>query len=198
MATSWVQCSRDFYAGRVSRTHIYTHIHTYICALTRKGHAHTTREKRKPTHVRMLCPTRRIVPLYLLGALCSACTPYSAVTAVVGEEAGDGNLQDSRDLTHSSRESLCVYVCMCACIILDLMQPALPTLITVSFSSRLPSSFSSSLMYPIFFFFFFVHLLLEREVEKALFSSLSIPTLDQMPANGASRCPWRRAGPRVG
>lgn len=47
------------------------------------------------------------------------------------------------------------------------MQPALPTLITVSFSSLLPSSFSSSSI-PSSSSLSFSSLLLEREVEKVL------------------------------
>lgn len=81
--------------------------------------------------------------------------------------------QDPRDLTHSSREPVC------ACIILDLMQPALPTLITAS-------------LFPPFFFLFVFHpfallplLLLPsslcRERSGKGSPSLSIPTLVQMP-----------------
>lgn len=56
------------------------------------------------------------------------------------------------------------------------MQLALPTLITVSFSSLLPSSSSSSFIYPIFFFLFFLFFVsLARERSGRGSSSLSIP-----------------------
>lgn len=132
----------------------------------------------------------------VLGALCSACTLYNAEQRGDGGSRrrgrGRGNLQDPRDLTHSSR------VCVC----LHNIRP---------YATCPSHTYHCFFLFPPSSFFLFVFhlshllllsllrlsLLLEREVEEVLLRCRS-PTLDPMPANGASRCPWRRAGPRVG
>lgn len=80
------------------------HRRTYTRARTYRRRTRARREKRKPTHVRRLNPdeqNRSLVP----GALCSACTPYSARG---GGDSGGRGTGDSGPKGSNAFERACV------------------------------------------------------------------------------------------
>lgn len=125
MATSWVQRSCDFYAARVK---VYTHEWQINRGGERERKNERERERDKETaldtldSVYIYTHTHTHTRIYALRCACASCRR--------GGGRGSKGSNASRPV--------------CACIILDLMQPALPTLITPS-SSTFLSSFSHTL-----------------------------------------------------
>lgn len=115
MATSWVQRSCDFYAARVK---VYTH----------EWQIHG--EKERGREIKKRLSTRSIPYIYMYTHTYTLVSRRACASCRRGGGRGSKGSNASRPV--------------CACIILDLMQPALPTLITPS-SSTFLSSFSHTL-----------------------------------------------------